>query len=77
MMKKLSMTPEIEIFEDERGAVRLVRSLCYYFVEEIPKKEIRDNCIKNNIRFPETKNILEKDMRFNNYDEAIAFIDKL
>jgi hypothetical protein len=76
-MKKPTTTPEVEIFEDEIGAVRLVRVLCYYFVEEIPKKEIRDDCIKNNIRFPETKNILEKDMRFNNYDEALAFIDKL
>jgi len=72
-MKKLTNT----IFEDERGAVRLVQVLCYYFVEEIPKKEIRDDCIKNNKPFPITKNILEKDMRFNNFDEALAFIDKL
>lgn len=76
-MKKPSATPEIEIFEDERGAVRLVRSLCYYFVEEIPKKEIRDDCIKNNKPFPRTTNIIEKDMRFNNYSDALNFCKNL
>lgn len=76
-MKKPSVLPEIEIFEDERGAVRLFRSLCYYFVEEIPKKEIRDDCIKNYKAFPRTTNLIEKNMRFNNYLEALNFCENL
>ena len=76
-MKKPSMTPEVEIFEDERGAVRLVRVLCYYFVEEIPKKEIRDDCIENNKPFPITTNLLKNDFRFNNYNEALRFCENL
>jgi hypothetical protein len=75
-MERPSATATAEIFEDERGAVRLIK--CHwYFVEEIPKKEIRDYCIANKIHFPETTNLLKKYKRFDNYNEALDFCEKL